>query len=98
LDLRGADVATSRFEELLARPPLHEAHDVVSLRAVRVESRVLTTLQAFLKPGGLLFLFRGSSSANPEETITPPLSWLATYPLLESQRSRLVVLQKRTPR
>src|SRR2546423_989687 len=58
LDLPGAEVATARFEELLARPDLHESHDLVSIRAVRVESRVLMGLQAFVKPGGLLFLFR----------------------------------------
>jgi 16S rRNA (guanine527-N7)-methyltransferase len=95
LALPAADVATARFEELLARPDLHEAHDLVTIRAVRVEARVLMTLQAFAKPGGQLFLFRGSGGADPAETIHPPLSWKATYPLIESLRSRLVVLEKR---
>jgi 16S rRNA (guanine527-N7)-methyltransferase len=90
-----ADVATARFEELLARPDLHEAHDLVTVRAVRVEARVLGTLQAFAKPGGLVFLFRGSGHADPSESVTPPLAWKATYPLIESLRSRLVVLEKR---
>jgi len=93
--LDGADVAASRFEELLARPDLHEAHDLVTIRAVRVEPRVLSNLQAFLKPRGLLFLFRGTTAADPSETVPPPLAWSATYPLLESLRSRLVVLDKR---
>lgn len=95
VSLDGADVAASRFEELLARPELHEAHDVVTIRAVRVEPRVLSNLQAFLKPRGLLFLFRGTTAADPAETVPPPLSWSATFPLLESLRSRLVVLEKR---
>jgi 16S rRNA (guanine527-N7)-methyltransferase len=95
LDLANADVATARFEELLARPDLHESHDLVTIRAVRVETRVLMGLQAFVKPGGLLFLFRGSSATDPVETIAPPLTWRATYPLVESLRSRLVVLEKR---
>lgn len=95
LALDGADVATARFEELLARPDLHESHDLVTIRAVRVESRVLMGLQAFLKPGGLLFLFRGPAPGDPAETLTPPLSWRATFPLVESLRSRLVVLEKR---
>lgn len=90
-----AEVATARFEELLSRPNLHEAHDLVTIRAIRIESRVLMTLQAFAKPGGLLFLFRGSGATDPSETITPPLAWKATYPLIESLRSRLVVLEKR---
>jgi 16S rRNA (guanine527-N7)-methyltransferase len=95
VELEGADVAGSRFEELLTRPELHEAHDVVTIRAVRIEPRVLSNLQAFLKPRGLLFLFRGATAADPSETVPPPLAWSATYPLLESLRSRLVVLEKR---
>ena len=95
LGLKDAEVVTTRFEELLARPDLHEAVDLVTVRAVRIESRMLLTLQAFAKPGGLLFLFRGSGTSAPSESVTPPLAWKATYPLVESLRSRLVVLEKR---
>jgi len=95
LDLTGAEVATARFEELLARPDLHEAHDLVTIRAVRVESRVLLGLQAFLRPAGQLFLFRGPASSDPAGAAPPPLTWQATFPLVESLRSRLVVLEKR---
>ena len=95
LEMNGADVVTTRFEELLARPDLHEAHDLVTIRAVRVEARILGSLQAFAKPGGQIFLFRGSGHSDPSESVTPPLMWQATYPLLESLRSRLVVLEKR---
>jgi 16S rRNA (guanine527-N7)-methyltransferase len=95
LGMASADVVTARFEELLTRPELHEAHNLVTIRAVRVESRVLLGLQAFLQPGGRLFLFRGPTSGDPAETAPPPLMWLATYPLVESLRSRLVVLEKR---
>ena len=93
--LESAHVAASRFEELLSRADLHEAHDILTIRAVRVEARVLSNLQAFVKPRGLVLLFRGSTAADPPETIPPPLVWFATYPLLESLRSRLVVLEKR---
>jgi 16S rRNA G527 N7-methylase RsmG len=95
LDLGGAEVVTARFEELLARPDLHGTHDLVTIRAVRVETRVLLGLQAFIKPGGQLFLFRGPASTDPAEVAPPPLAWEATYPLVESLRSRLVVLSKR---
>ena len=95
LGLKDVEVETTRFEELLARPDLHEAHDLVTIRAVRIESRVLLTLQAFARPGGLVFLFRGSGTSDPSESVTPPLAWKATYPLIESLRSRLVVLEKR---
>jgi 16S rRNA (guanine527-N7)-methyltransferase len=96
LDLAHADVITARFEELLSRPDLHEAHDLLTVRAVRIEMRILMTLQAFVRPGGQLFLFRGAVTADPAETVTLPLAWHATYPLVEAARSRLVVLDKRT--
>jgi 16S rRNA (guanine527-N7)-methyltransferase len=95
LEMSEAEVATSRFEELLTKPDLHEAHELLTLRAVRVESSVLMNLQAFVRPGGELFLFRAASGAGSPGTLMPPLSWKATYPLLESQGSRLVVLAKR---
>lgn len=97
LGMAGADVASARYEELLARPDLHETHDLLTIRAVRVETRVLMGLQAFVRPGGQLFLFRSSTGGAPE-TVTPPLAWRATYPLLESLQSRLVILEKRQPR
>lgn len=94
LNLARATVETSRFEELLTRPELHEGLDLVTIRAVRVEPRTLVSLQAFLKPGGQLFLFRGPGGADVSDSLTPPLSWLATYPLVDALRSRLVVLHK----
>jgi 16S rRNA (guanine527-N7)-methyltransferase len=94
LNLSSVEVETSRFEELLARPELHEGFDLVTVRAVRVEPRTLVTLQAFLRPGGQLFLFRGPGGADVADSVTPPLSWVATFPLIEELRSRLVVLSK----
>ena len=94
LGLRDAEVETSRFEELLPRAELHEALDLVSIRAVRIETRTLLTLQAFLRTGGKLLLFRGSSRAELENSPPPPLAWIATYPLVDSLHSKLVVLSK----
>jgi 16S rRNA (guanine527-N7)-methyltransferase len=98
LQLPGAEVATARYEELLARPALHETHDLLTIRAVRMEARVLMSVQAFVKPGGQLFLFRGTVGSAGSEAATPPLVWRATFPLIESLRSRLVVLDKRDHR
>lgn len=94
LGLTDAEVETTRFEELLSRPELHEATDLVSIRAVRVEMRTLLTLQAFLRPGGKLLLFRGAGKHDLENSPPPPLSWLATYPLIDALHSKLVVLGK----
>jgi 16S rRNA (guanine527-N7)-methyltransferase len=95
LGLDDVQVETARYEELLARPELHEAHDVVSLRAVRIEARVLTSLQAFLAPAGVILLFRGPSGPPVPAALVPPLEWTATHPLVESLQSRLTILTKR---
>lgn len=94
LGLRETDVETTRVEELLARPQLHEAFDLISMRAVRIEMRMLNTMQAFLRPGGHLLLFRGPHGpAAP--MVVPPLQWIDTYPLVETLQSRATLLQKR---
>ena len=95
LGLANARVETSRFEELLARPELHESFDVLSMRAVRVEGKVLMTLQAFLAPGGCVLLFRGPAGPEAPAGVLHPLEWQATVPLVEALQSRLSVLRKR---
>jgi 16S rRNA (guanine527-N7)-methyltransferase len=94
LGLRDTEVETARFEELLPRAELHEALDIVSIRAVRVETRTLNTLQAFLRPGGKIMLFRGATKSDLEHSPPPPLVWIATYGLVDSLHSKLVVLSK----
>jgi len=95
LELSNTAVENSRYEELLAKPDLLEKFDALSLRAVRVEPRVLMTLQAFLRPGGQMLLFRGPSGPNSPGNVIHPLTWESTVPLLESLQSRLSVLRKR---
>ena len=94
LALKDAEVENTRFEALLSRSELHEGLDLLSIRAVRIEMRTLLTLQAFLRPGGKLLLFRGSSKSELEDSPPPPLSWMATYPLVDTLHSKLVVLSK----
>lgn len=93
LDLRESFVETKRYEELLSSPTLHESMDVVTIRAVRVESATLLGLQAFLRPGGELFLFRASGDG-AVDYIPPPMKLEAEEPLVESLRSRLIRIQK----
>ena len=95
LELADTTVETARYEELLAKPDLHETQHVVSLRAVRIEARVLTSLQAFVAPGGVIMLFRGPEGPQIPASLVPPLDWTSTNPLLESLQSRLTLLTKR---
>lgn len=90
-----ATVETARFEELLAKPELHEKFDVLSMRAVRVESKVLMSLQAFIKPGGSLLMFRGPNGPAIPPGVLHPLEWQSTTPLVEALQSRLSILRKR---
>ncbi len=91
LPLTKTDVENTRFEELLARPALHENFDVLSIRAVRIDTSTLMGLQAFIKPGGHLLNFAaGSEPVDPP----PPLRLRAVHSLIPENQSRLVVLQK----
>jgi 16S rRNA (guanine527-N7)-methyltransferase len=95
LKLENVEVETSRFEELLAQPGLHEAFDVATLRAVRIEPKSLRTVHAFLKPGGRAFLFRAFSSRPVLPETLPTFQLDGTYTLVESLESQLVILKKR---
>ena len=91
LQLTNTEVENTRFEQLLARPMLHEHFDVVSIRAVRIDTSTLMGIQAFLKPGGHLLNFAsGSEPVDPP----PPLRLRAVHTLIPENQSRLVVIQK----
>jgi len=93
LELERTEVDAVRFEELLARPELHETVDVVTLRAVKVEPKTLAALQSFLRPGGLLFLF-GTSGSPITDKATPQLTVRNTQVLLKQWGSQLQILRK----
>jgi 16S rRNA (guanine527-N7)-methyltransferase len=93
LKLANTIVEASRVEELLVRPELHEAADVVTVRAVRTEKKLLSGIQAFLKPGGLLFLFRGGDASTDAGLATDLLQWEASHSLLAHFQSRLVIFR-----
>jgi 16S rRNA (guanine527-N7)-methyltransferase len=93
--LASARIETARAEELLTRADLHEVFDLLSFRAVRVEARVLHTVQAFLRPGGEIMLFRGPSGPSAPSLVVPPLECRETYALVDALQSRLTVLRKR---
>jgi 16S rRNA (guanine527-N7)-methyltransferase len=94
LSLTDTSVETARAEDLLTRPELHEAQDLVSIRAVRVEQKLLTSIQAFLRLGGRILLFRTATGTESPPLVAPPLVYEATWTLVENLRSRLVVLRK----
>jgi 16S rRNA (guanine527-N7)-methyltransferase len=95
LDEVSAHVDAVRFEELLARPDLHEAADVLTMRAVRIDGKRLTGLQSFVKPSGLLFLF-GTRTTMSSQAVTPHVVSVGSHVLLRQWGSQLDVLQKKS--
>ena len=92
LELTHTIVEAARFEELLARPRLHDSADVVTLRAVKVDAKTLAAIQSFLRPRGLLFLF--AAAEGPKILPTPQLTHVTSQLLLPHLRSCLHMLEK----
>lgn len=92
LTLEHVDVENRRFEELLARTELHEAADIVTLRAVRADRRLWSALQTFLRPGGRVFWF-GGGTTGPESL--PAFELVATETLTTGAGSGLAILRRR---
>jgi 16S rRNA (guanine527-N7)-methyltransferase len=92
LGLTDASVVTARHESLLSDPSFHDAFDLLSVRAVRVEARVFAAFQAFVRPGGKLFHFRSAAETAP--LLPPPLQLGGAYSLGEASRGQLLVITK----
>jgi len=92
LSLDDVAVETARYEALLSRPELHEAHDLVTVRAVRMDEAALRSLQAFVRSGGRILLFRGSREKEGAPLVQPPLTVREEH--LLPGHARLVVLEK----
>lgn len=93
LGVERAEIEASRLEGLLIRPELRESADVVMMRAVKIEKKTIMILQAFLKPGGLLFLFRAGLSSD-SEILSAGVVWQRNYSLLPALHSELAVFAK----
>lgn len=93
LELSRAVVETTLFEELLEDQGQRSGYTVLSVRAVKVEPATLRRIGEFLRPGGLVLMFRGPSGPDrlPDAL---PLIWSGTHPLLESLRSRLTLFRR----
>ena len=92
LGLADATVVTARHESLLSDPTFHDAFDLLSVRAVRVEPRVLAAFQTFVRPGGKLFHFRSNAESAP--LLPPSLQLAGVYALGEASKGQLLVIAK----
>lgn len=85
-------VENCRLEELLSRAELHESADIVTVRAVRPDRKLLNAIQAFLRPGGRLFMFGAENSSRTD--FAPPFVSGHSEVLLPATGSQLIVLNK----
>ena len=91
LGLDDVEVENRRFEELLPRVDLHEAVDLVTMRAVRLDRRLQATMLAFLAPAGRVFLFGAASSVVGRDQVAPlALDEVATL----TTTSNLIILRR----
>jgi 16S rRNA (guanine527-N7)-methyltransferase len=69
LDLRDTVVETHLVQELLPRVDLHEAADLVTVRAVRMDLALLGPIRSFLRPAGRVLWFGGVRAPSEDAAI-----------------------------
>jgi hypothetical protein len=68
--------------------------EVVTVRAVRVDSTMLAALQRFVRPGGAIFLFGTGALVPDAEVRSSQLEWEGAHSLLPALNSVLVIYRK----
>jgi 16S rRNA (guanine527-N7)-methyltransferase len=69
LGLTNVEVVTARYEEVLTRPDLYGSVDLVSVRAVRADSRLWTAARGLLAREGRVFWFTSEAARRA------PINW-----------------------
>ena len=94
LDLDGTVVEGCRYEKLRERSALRGAHDVLTVRGVRLEEWATGRLQEFVRPGGMVLIFCAADQPGPGLVSHARLRMEERIELLEASRSELVVIRK----
>ena len=94
LDLDGTVVEGCRYETLRERCELRGAHDVLTVRGVRVEERAAGRLQEFVRPGGMVLIFCAAGQSGLGLVSRTRLRVEERIELLEASGSELVVIRK----
>jgi len=74
LGLIGTSVETSRFEELAGRPDAQALTGLLTVRAVRIDQKLIRSMARLLRPGGRLLTFQPSPSTDAFDGFQPPTS------------------------
>ncbi len=94
LKLAGTRVENCRFGALADRPDMWEAHDVLSVRGVRVDGSGAGKLQEMVKPHGVLLVFCSEGQGSVSRNMRAPLRVEGEVALPGASGSRLVVIRK----
>lgn len=94
LSLSNARVENCRYEELLPRQAIQNAACLLTIRALKLSPAVLKHLGSLIKPGGRIFVFTSENFSGISKMLEQPFSQQATFPLVESLKSHLVVIRK----
>lgn len=89
-----ASVEMSRFEELAGREGFRDSFSMVSIRAVRIDSQTLASVEAFLRPDGLLASFRSPKSSDRPMPLPAGLLPVKTVQLLRQSSAQLAVFRR----
>ena len=94
LNLVGAVVENCRHEDLRQREGLQEAHDILTVRGVRVDGGAAARLQRFVKPGGALLLFWATGQPGGSADAGAGFGAWRRVGLMGASGSELVVVEK----
>jgi 16S rRNA (guanine527-N7)-methyltransferase len=94
LDLRDTVVETHLVQELLPRVELHEAADLVTVRAVRMDLALLGPLRSFLRASGRVIWFGGVKVPSEVAAIASAGLTVELPDLGTTAQSRLTVLSR----
>jgi 16S rRNA (guanine527-N7)-methyltransferase len=89
-------VETRRFEELAALPGFTGSFGLLSVRAVRLDAALFSTVSALLSPAGIAALFRSIDADDPPAGLPSSLRWLSSRQLIPASHSALTKLERST--
>jgi 16S rRNA (guanine527-N7)-methyltransferase len=94
LSLSNARVENCRYEELLSRQVTKNSACLLTIRSLKLNHAVLKHLGNFIRPGGQIFAFSSEKFSRVSKMLEQHFSEEATFPLVESLKSHLVVIRK----
>ena len=94
LKLAETVVENCRFEVLIDNPQMREAHDVLTVRGIRVDGCASARLQELVRPGGTLLVFASSGGSEAEGALQAAGGVVETRAALERSGSEVIVIRK----